>query len=766
MSPYGSFCGTYGYGIIHPSLINASVIQMSYASSHPDISTYSPPERGAQEPDPERAPETARATFDMMSVAPNFDLLLEACTPEEMAKTIVRFDMGMLITLDRSLIKTPGSTGNKKGSPEVMQKEIDVMLMADKFGRWMASPFRDNINTPDLRCRARMDLGKYPRKDENSLAKLMSRIIPHMGAHIRAYHFLCFQTQIGYRDTEKITLNEVSEVIPMIIEQGWLNPRLRGDYDEYLSGGNLHLITKGFKAKSRMRALWDVTGYALQGGIWTNPPTVEMYLYQMATFWSMSAPKELPTLPGIGGDGVLYQQFESPSIFWNSKYIESLKVKRIVLNKEEDKRMPKATTLMPKAVSKAPVITEQPWDPVLGDSVHAFAWWTLSKDEIVAIIDEQKSRSTKRPATQITPASKRTSVPKGSVAKTSTTSSKTGVDPPPSKEIGKAKTAAIAALTVPSGTDLVIPLPELTGPPGPQQSPPIEYRGNAGIREASQVRGKRTSKGHAPRIPHIAKGTPSVPPEEAVGAYRFDDSDRSVVAQSQDQRTQDVRSRSRDPPGESTPAVPISRPQAVMSVPDYLLPMLATADFGHMSLDQLSTPRVSGPPPPKPSAPSIHEFFESFTQAQDRDEQVRVVQQFTAELLNTPSTSGSPVDRRRPDTSRPALESGANEDISSSQAQVHTVAAVPKESSSPIEDVGKAASKSVPTERGRQPSITKRVRSSLHWPSLRSITGSSRRPRSPIMPSRPKPEPAPKRASMPRLADPARLNQLAISHQV
>ena len=26
------------------------------------------------------------------------------------------------------------------------------------------------------------------------------------------------------------------------------------------------------------------------------------------------APKALPTLPGIGGDGVLYQQFDSPSV--------------------------------------------------------------------------------------------------------------------------------------------------------------------------------------------------------------------------------------------------------------------------------------------------------------------------------------------------------------------------------------------------------------------------------------------------------------------
>ena len=56
----------------------------------------------------------------------------------------------------------------------------------------------------------------------------------------------------------------------------------------------------------------------------------------LAAFWGMKAPKELPTLPGTGGDGTLYTQFDPPSIFWNSKYIESLKVKKIVLD-EEDK---------------------------------------------------------------------------------------------------------------------------------------------------------------------------------------------------------------------------------------------------------------------------------------------------------------------------------------------------------------------------------------------------------------------------------------------
>ena len=130
----------------------------------------------------------------------------------------------MAITLDRSPIKTPGATVNQKGSPEAILKEVEIMLSANRFGIWMACPFGDNVNTPDMRCKARLDLACLARKDESAFARIMSRMIPHMGAHIRAYHFLCFQAQIGYRGSEQISLNEVAEVITLVIQQGWFKP--------------------------------------------------------------------------------------------------------------------------------------------------------------------------------------------------------------------------------------------------------------------------------------------------------------------------------------------------------------------------------------------------------------------------------------------------------------------------------------------------------------------------------------------------------------
>ena len=678
----------------------------------------------------------------------------------------MRSDIGVRVTLDRSLIKTPGSTGNKKGTPDAVLAQVDIMLTSKRFGRWKSEPVGEEIvNTPDLRCRARMELGTHARKNESSLAKHMSKLIPHMGAHIRAYRFLCFQTQLGYRPNDPITLDEVSEVIPMIIEQGWLKPRPRGDYEEYLSGGNLHKITKGFKGKSRLRALWDITGYALQAGTWTNPPTVEMHLYQMATFWSMKAPTVLPTLPGIGGEGTPYHQFDTPDIFWNSKYIEDLNVKRIVLE-DEDKGESTSSNIKPKAVSKAPVITNQPWDPVLGDSPHAFAWWTLSKEETVEVIREQKKKTVSRPTPQI-PQPPR-------VVKAPTTTSKRGTHTPLPKDTIEAKTAAIKAPAV-SREPLTLPLPELTGPPGPRQ-PTVEYKGNAGVRQPSHVRGKKLTQGQTLRTPHgpssLGKGTPSIPPETAVGAYRTDSADRSIVPQSQDQepiKTQQSgdRSRSREPLRESAPVVPSIQPSATMIVPQYMLPIMAMQGIGHPSSDQPMISGVSGIPPPKAGEPSTHDFFESFTLAQDREARLRAVQQFTAELLNTPPSSGPSASQENPDQSQMPSE-GTTEEQGKSKSQ--PVQHSPAESREPTpvrgekekdvveptpepsvrEEMQQAPSS---TERGRQPSIVQRLKS--YWPPLKSLSGSHRRPVSPTIPPRSKADPPPRRAiSLPRIPGP------------
>ena len=219
------------------------------------------------------------------------------------------------------------------------------------------------------------------------------------------------------------------------------------------------------------------------------------------------------------------------------------------------------------------------------------------------------------------------------------------------------------------------------------------------------------------------------------------------------------RSRSRDPPRETTLVVPIAQPQVELTVPNYLLPIMATADIGHISLDQSrtrSTGDLTPPRAPEASSPSIRDLFESFHQAQGREDQLKAIQQLTAELMGEPPLSGSPTRQETPDRDISSSTGAVSGRISSPHPPTDTAAAASRESESPQEGSKGVTPEPPSTERGRQPSMKDRVKSAFYWPSLRSITGSSRRPKSPPLPPRPKPEPAPKRAnSMPRISDSA-----------
>ena len=170
---------------------------------------------------------------------------------------------------------------------------------------------------------------------------------------------------------------------------------------------------------------------------------------------------------------------------------------------------------------------QQPWDPILGDSVHACAWWTLSKDELTAVINDQKKQATKRSASQMTDSPqppKGPPIPKGSAGDQTGTTSKS--NPVPPKETSKAKAPIVKAPSVASqAQDPSFPSIELPVPKVPQNPPPVGYRGNAGIREPSEVRGRKSTSGTGGKVSHAAtavvgKGTPSVPPLAACWSGR------------------------------------------------------------------------------------------------------------------------------------------------------------------------------------------------------------------------------------------------------
>ena len=171
--------------------------------------------------------------------------------------------------------------------------------------------------------------------------------------------------------------------------------------------------------------------------------------------------------------------------------------------------------------------------------------------------------------------------------------------------------------------------------------------------------------------------------------------------------------------------------------------------------------------PPKAIEPSIRDFFESLTSAQDREGRVRAVQQYTAELLGAPPKSGSSVSLENPDQSQMPSEGATVEQGKSLSQPVQASPAASREPTPVGDETEKEVVESTPepslreeiqqappsTKRGRQPSITQRLKS--YWPTLSSFRGSDRRPVSPTIPPRSKADPPPRRAnSLPRIPGP------------
>ena len=122
---------------------------------------------------------------------------------------------------------------------------------------------------------------------------------------------------------------------------------------------------------------------------------------------------------------------------------------------------------------------------------------------------------------------------------------------------------------------------------------------------------------------------------------------------------------------------------------------------------------------------------------------------------------------RNPDQSQMPAQ-GITEERGKSPSQlVHATPAVSRETTPVRDETGKDVVESTPepspseevqqpppsTERGRQPSITQRLKS--YWPTLGSFRGSDRRPVSPTIPPKSRAEPPPRRAvSLPRIPGP------------
>ena len=441
--PMGSFCGADGYGLIHPNLISAAVLQCCIASSQES---------------------THHFKFDAMALAPNMDLLMSCKDAEKVAQTIVQWNCGCSRTDKMELIKPPGGNMSKDvGTPDWnvhVRSEVRTVFSYEPFRKWTSVTVEQ---TQEQRRIDRDGVANILKSTEHSLFGHMAKLTPQMGANLRAYHFLRNQEFLGMKPVKKITLLQVKEVIDQIVEWKWVSPATISSYSKYhpSAGGDMTAIVNDFKGRKRLKVLWDVTGYEVAKASWSRPRTKEEYFKTLAVFWSTNALVMLPSLPGIGSDPANIGGITFPIKMWE----EDDRTGCSYTPMSQEELAEPLTPRRPSLVSDAPDLGSNLWHPLLADSEHAYAWWMLSQDElktVVAVIEERTERKVTSRLTGPTPKpqvvvkkEKPTPKPKGTTSK-----SGSGEAVPPPKP--KSAEALPASQTTPEN---ILPR-EPKGPPG------------------------------------------------------------------------------------------------------------------------------------------------------------------------------------------------------------------------------------------------------------------------------------------------------------
>ena len=500
--PMGSFCGADGYGLIHPNMISASVLQCCIASS-------------------QEAHDSNVFKFDAMALAPNMDLLMSCKDAEKVAQTIAHWNCGKARTPKLELIYPPGGSMQIKdvGSPDWnanVQKEADSVFKYKPFRHWTSTTVQDNL---EQRRIIREGVAQSLKATENSLFSHMAILTTQMGANLRAYHYLRNQEILGMKPVEKITLLQVKEVIDTVVDSKWLDPPAATEYLDYLSsaGGDLHAIPTKYKGKKRLRALWDVTGYEVAKASWSEPKTKEEYFKTLAVFWSMEAPTVLPSLPGVGSDPGRIGSITFPDTMWEKDARIGCSYNPMTAEEMAEPVTPRR----PSLVRKTPDAGQETWHPLLSYSEHAYGWWMLSPDEQSIIIEQIQARS-ERAATSRMAAPKAKSLtvvkkekpppkPKGTTSKSGSSSAT-----PPAKAIS-------ATIVSESGQPPLAPMQGLISKELKNPPPQSVQSSSASIREQSNPRGKSEGGGlmsyvSRGRLPSMGQGTPSVAPDQAKGA--------------------------------------------------------------------------------------------------------------------------------------------------------------------------------------------------------------------------------------------------------
>ena len=342
--PMGCAKGVVGYGMIHPNLINAAVLQTYGLSSQ-------------------------QGQFDAMSLAPNFDLAVTQQQATEIAARLAEWSTGEIDLGDQGdlIIQTPYSP-----SKENMRHHRDFIdpTMQSVAQKTSISQVKNVLDGAD---------------EVSWLIPPMTTILQSQGTNTRALCFYLLQCREDKTNDPQLTEATIHSVIETVIKDNWLQLESEEILEAVKSGAqSLQATLESKTALERDIFLWNYAGVVVQTGEWRRFHSLEEVYVLLATFWGMKAPVMVPTCTtwsGFHDEGapVQLEQYRQHKLYLNSLRRSPSPSRRGPRSETPAPRTPIQTPKPPPTLEDLVTLSDTTWNPSLHQGLDYL--WAIMQDK-------------------------------------------------------------------------------------------------------------------------------------------------------------------------------------------------------------------------------------------------------------------------------------------------------------------------------------------------------------------------------------------------
>ena len=343
--PMGCAKGIPGYGMIHPNLINAAVLQCHGLSA-------------------------ANGYCDAMSLAPNFDLLLSQQLATDVARLIAEWDMEEEDLGDRAdlLLQTPlkpsvVNMAQYRNCLDTQRKTSAQTLLMSEVAAYM------------------------PMTDEGIwLMPIMAPILQNQGTNTRAMYYQIIKCAENVALKPKLNEVTVQKTIDTVVNEHWLE--LMSDADLRPVCENSKKLKEVLAPKTKLEKdlfMWNYAGALIQIGEWRHFHSYEETWTMLASFWGMKAPAVVPTCTTWSTFHDQGRSITQGTYRRYYRYLESVRRSSLTAVRDSDAESVASATPMPPRKIQANMDTlltlvDTTWYPNLHQGLD-YLWTIMNESE-------------------------------------------------------------------------------------------------------------------------------------------------------------------------------------------------------------------------------------------------------------------------------------------------------------------------------------------------------------------------------------------------